>query len=276
MKLAFNTFAYSSFPTFLPTYTLEETIRSVAATGYDAIEIGCCAPHAWPQHLSRIRRREIRAMAEGEGLAISALLPAIGGGFGCNPCSTLRAERQATIGHYTDIIDLAADLGAGMVLFIGGWRAQGMTRQEGWGYSLECLRLIASHAADRGIIIAIEPTTADTNLIDTADDARRMMQESGAGNVRLMFDTFHVDHEGRPLETYVAEMGDVLVNVHLADTARRAIGDGDVDWSPMLSALVERKYSGYLTVETGFGIRGADPAEVARRSYAFLRQALGR
>ena len=27
MKFAFNTFPYSSFPTFLPTYTLDETIR---------------------------------------------------------------------------------------------------------------------------------------------------------------------------------------------------------------------------------------------------------
>lgn len=271
MKLAFNTFPYSSFPTFLPTFSLDETIRSVAGFGYDAVEIGCCAPHAWPHHLSKERRAEIRAIAGGEGIEISALLPAIGGGFGCNPCSGLRAERQATIGHYTDIVDLASDLGAGLVLYIGGWRAHDMAHEDGWKYSLDCLRTVAAHAADRNIVIAIEPTTSDTNLIDTAADARRMMVESEAENVRLMFDTFHVDYEGKPLASYVTDMGAELVNVHAAETGRKTIGDGAMDWAALIEALVAAYYQGYFTVETGFGERGADPREVARRSMEFIR-----
>ncbi|MXN54104.1 TIM barrel protein [Shinella sp. AETb1-6] len=274
MKFAFNTFPYSSFPTFLPTYTLDETIRSIAEAGYDAVEIGCCAPHAWPQHLAKDRRQEIRAIAGGEGLEISALLPAIGGGFGCNPCSSSRAERQATVSHYIDIIDLASDLGAGMVLYIGGWRAQGMSLEAGWDYSAECLRQIAVHAQDRGIIIAIEPTTSDTNLIDTPADARRMMEAVGTSNVKLMFDTFHMDFEGGSFADYVAEMGADLVNIHMADTQRKAIGEGTTDWLPRMEALVTANYTGNVTVETGFGRRGADPGEVARVSLRHLQNAL--
>jgi hypothetical protein len=187
MKFAFNTFPFSSFPTFLPTYSLDDTIRILARIGYDAVEIGCCAPHAWPAHLPKARRAEIKALADGEGVAISSLLPAIGGGFGCNPCSILKDERLATIAHYKDIVELADDLGARMVLFIGGWRAETMSRDEGWAHSLDCLRMVAAHAAERDITIAIEPTTADTNLIDTAADARRMMLETEQANVRLMF-----------------------------------------------------------------------------------------
>lgn len=274
MKFAFNTFPYSSFPTFLPTYTLDETIRSIAEAGYDAVEIGCCAPHAWPQHLARDRRQEIRAIAGGEGLEISALLPAIGGGFGCNPCSSLRAERQATVSHYIDIIDLASDLGAGMVLYIGGWRTQGMSLETGWDYSTECLREIAVHAQDRGIIIAIEPTTSDTNLIDTPADARRMMEAVGTSNVKLMFDTFHMDFEGGSFADYVAETGADLVNIHMADTQRKAIGEGTTDWLPRMEALVTANYTGHVTVETGFGRRGVEPAEVARTSLRHLQQVL--
>ncbi len=274
MKFAFNTFAYSSFPTFLPTYTLDETIRSIAEAGYDAVEIGCCAPHAWPQHLAKDRRQEIRAIASGEGLEISALLPAIGGGFGCNPCSSLRAEREATVSHYIDIIDLASDLGAGMVLYIGGWRAQGMSLETGWDYSTECLRQIANHAQARDIAIAIEPTTSDTNLIDTPADARRMMEAVGTPNVKLMFDTFHMDFEGGNFAVYVAEMGADLVNIHMADTQRQAIGEGTTDWVPRMEALVTANYTGHVTVETGFGRRGAEPGEVARESLRHLQQAV--
>jgi hypothetical protein len=53
MKYAFNTWAYSSFPAWLPAYTLDEAIRRLAGIGYDGVEIGCAAPHAWPAYLSR-------------------------------------------------------------------------------------------------------------------------------------------------------------------------------------------------------------------------------
>ncbi|WP_171026142.1 sugar phosphate isomerase/epimerase family protein [Mesorhizobium comanense] len=274
MKFAFNTFPFSSFPTLLPTYPLEDAIRSLAAIGYDALEIGCCAPHAWPQHLSRSRRNDIKAIAAGEGIAISSLLPAIGGGFGCNPCSILRVERQATVEHYKGIVELASDLGAGMVLYIGGWRAEGMSRQDGWAHSLDCLRAVAAHAADRDITVVIEPTTADTNLIDTAADARRMMAESEGDNVRLMFDTCHVAHEGRSASSYVGDMGLDLVHLHAADTGRRAIGDGNMDWDDLLRSLLASDYGGYFTVETGFGARGIDPHDVARRSLKYLKERL--
>lgn len=274
MKLGFNTFAFSSFPTFLPTYPLAETIRILAATGYDAVEIGCCAPHAWPDYLSNEDRREIAGVAGGENIAISSLLPAIGGGFGCNPCSILASERRATIDHYKKIIDLAHDLGAGMVLYIGGWRARGMSRSDGWSYSLSCLQQVAAYAHAAGIQIAIEPTTADTNLIDSAADARRMMMECSAPNVGLMFDTCHVAYEGQGIPSYVTTMGDELLHLHAADTGRTAIGKGKTNWDSLLKSLLEHQYKGYFTVETGFGSRDVDPVEVARSSLSYLRERL--
>jgi len=274
LKFGFNTFAFSSFPTFLPTYPLEETIRILATIGYDAVEIGCCAPHAWPDHLSKADRREIARVAKGEGLAISSLLPAIGGGFGCNPCSILATERQETIDHYKKIIDLAHELDAGMVLYIGGWRAQSMSRTDGWAYSLSCLQQVAAYANAAGIQIAIEPTTADTNLIDSAADARRMMMECDASNVGLMFDTCHVAYEGQSLPSYVTAMGDELLHLHAADTDRTAIGKGKMDWNSLLLSLAEHRYTGTFTVETGFGGREVDPVEIARSSLSYLRERL--
>ena len=213
-------------------------------------------------------------MAEGEGLEICSLLPAIGGGFGCNPCSVLHRERQGAVEHYREIVDLAADLGAGMVLYIGGWRAEGMSYEDGWSHSLDCLRSVARHAADSGIIIAIEPTTADTNLIDTAGDARKMMEETECANVKLMFDTCHIAFEGRPLADYVEDMGDALVHLHAADTGRKAIGKGEMDWDFLLKALIAHDYKGYFTVETGFGSRYLDPRDTAKSSIDYLKSRL--
>lgn len=213
-------------------------------------------------------------VAKGESITISSLLPAIGGGFGCNPCSILASERQATIDHYKKIIDLADDLDAGMVLYIGGWRAQGMSQTDGWAYSLSCLQQVAAYANAADIKIAIEPTTADTNLIDSAADARRMMVECEANNVGLMFDSYHVAFDGQSLSTYVRDMSDALVHLHAADTGRTAIGKGHMDWDSLLRTLLEHQYQGYFTVETGFGGRDIDPAEVACSSLSYLRERL--
>ncbi|NEU33322.1 sugar phosphate isomerase/epimerase, partial [bacterium LRH843] len=48
MKISFNTWVYGSFPSWLPTYPLEEVISRLSAMGYDGIEIGCASPHAYP------------------------------------------------------------------------------------------------------------------------------------------------------------------------------------------------------------------------------------
>src|ERR687890_410297 len=94
MKLSFNTWVYSSFPIWVPAYPLEETIRRVARIGYDGIEIGAAAPHAYPAYLSAERRREIKRVLDDNDIVVSAMLPAPGGGPGFNVASPSPEERR--------------------------------------------------------------------------------------------------------------------------------------------------------------------------------------
>ena len=87
MKLAFNTWVYSGFPVWVPSYQLEEVIKRLARIGYDGIEIGAAAPHAFPDYLSAERRHAIRRVLDGEGIKVSSMLPAPGGGAGYNVAS---------------------------------------------------------------------------------------------------------------------------------------------------------------------------------------------
>lgn len=271
MKYAFNTWAYGSFPVWLPSYTLDETIRRLADIGYDGIEIGCAAPHAWPAYLSPSRREELRMLMEREGIAPVSLLPAPGGGPGCNPASPLAEERAFTVNHYKEVIDLAADLGAGLVLYIGGWQVFGTSREQAWRWSVESLRQIADHAAAKDITVVVEPTSADSNLIETADDALELMRESGYANVKTMFDTFHALYRNEVSSDYVRAMGANLVHIHLADSNRLAPGDGSVDFLGVLNALKEIGYDGYLTMEIGFNARAVDPDAIARRALTYMK-----
>jgi protein FrlC len=271
MKYAFNSWAYGSFPSWLPSYELDEVVRRLARIGYDGIEIGCAAPHAWPAYLDAARRRELKQLMDGEGLPAVSLLPAPGGGPGHNPASPLKEEREATVHHYGEVIDLAADLGAKLVLYIAGWQVFGTTRAEAFDRSRDCLERIAKRAVDRGVTIAVEPTAADSNLIDTPHQALELMRASGASNVKTMFDTFHALYRDDVSADHARILGGDLVHVHFADTDRGVPGDGTVDWLSVMQALRDIGFSGHLTMEIGFASRKADPDAMARRALAYLK-----
>ena len=271
IKYAFNTWVYSSFPVWVPAYPLDEAIKRLARIGYDGIEIGCAAPHAWPAHLSPARRKELRSIMQGENLPAVSLLPAPGGGPGNNPASPLPEERQATTQHYKDVVDLAADLGAPLVLYIAGWQVFGTTRQPAWDWSLACLTEVARHAATRNVTIAVEPTSADSNLVETADDALELMRASGQPNVKVMFDTYHALYRNEVASDYVYAMTPHLAHIHLADTDRLAPGDGAVNWRGVMQAVKDVGFDGHLTMEIGFNTRRADPDQYATRALTYLK-----
>jgi sugar phosphate isomerase/epimerase len=143
MKLSFNTWVYSSFPVWVPAYTLEETIRRIAGIGYDGIEIGAAAPHAYPSHLNKDRRKAIKRILDDNGIAVSSMLPAPGGGPGFNVASPLEEERREAVDQYKQVIELCSDLGGPTVMYIAGWQIYGTSRIQAWDWSREALSEIA-------------------------------------------------------------------------------------------------------------------------------------
>ena len=272
MKLAFNTWVYSSFPVWVPSYPLKDTIERIAAIGYDGIEIGAASPHAYPDYLDSKRRQEIRRTLEANKLALSSMLPAPGGGPGFNAASPLAEERANTIDQYEKVIDLCADLGGKTVLYVAGWQVFGTPRDAAWNWSREGLVAIAETARSREVTIAIEPTSADSNLVDSADDAIRMMREVGAANVKLMFDTYHAIYRNEVSTDYVHRMGRDLHHVHLADAGRAAPSDsGQADYRGLVKALAANGFTGYLTMEIGFNRRAVEPDRIALDAYNYMK-----
>jgi fructoselysine 3-epimerase len=270
-KYSFNTWCYSSFPVWVPSYSIEEAARRIARAGYDALEIGCAAPIAWPAHLSKNRRAEMKKMINGEGLAVSSLLPAPGGGPGNNPTSILPEERAATIAHYKEVVDLAHDLGSERVLYIAGWRQFGVPTSDTMDWCLHALVEIAKHAAQKSVTICVEPTSADSNLIETIGQAMKLRDDSGLPNVKVMFDTYHALYRNEVSSDYVYEMAPHLAHVHFADLDRKPPGEGVVDWVGVMQALKDIDFKGYLTMEIGFAARRVEPDRYARSALNYLK-----
>jgi fructoselysine 3-epimerase len=271
MKLSFNTWAYSSFPVWVPAYTLEETIKRIAGIGYDGIEIGAAAPHAYPAHLSKERRKEIKKVLDDNRIAVSSMLPAPGGGPGFNVASPLAEERREAVDQYKKVIELCSDLGGPTVMYIAGWQIYGTPRIQAWNWSREALSEIAKTAADFGVVVVVEPTPTDSNLIESCDDAIELMEQVGTKNVGLMFDTQHAYYRNEVPTDYVYRMGKDLRHIHLSEFGRLPPGAGRGDFVGLVAALRKIDYKGYLTMEIGFNRRDVEPDLVARQAYEYLK-----
>jgi protein FrlC len=275
MKLAFNTWAYSSFPVWVPAYPIEETIRRIARIGYDGIEIGAAAPHAFPAYTSAERRREIKQVLDDNNIVVSAMLPAPGGGPGFNVASPTPAERRNAIEQYKEVAQLCADLGGDTLLYVAGWQIFGTERAQAWEWSREALAEIAPAAAGLGVTIAVEPTPTDSNLIESADDAVELAQQVDAPNVKTMFDTIHVYYRNEAPTDYVYRMGDLLHYVHLSDVDRLAPGQGRGDFVGLIQVLDDTGYDGFLSMEIGFNRRDVEADKVARDAFNYIKPLIG-
>lgn len=271
MKLSFNTWPYASFPVWLPAYPLEYVIEHLAKMGYDGVEIGAASPHAYPPTTSPERRRHIRDVLEANGIAVSSMLPGLSGGPGNNVASPIPEERRHTIEEYKQVVELCAYWGGKTVLYIPGWIVWGTSQPEAWEWSLEALREIANTARDYGVNMSIEPTSFDSNLVDTVDQAVEMAKQIGEENIGVMFDTFHILYRREVLSDYVYRAGSYLNHIHISDNDRLAPGRGRGDFISLLSALEEVNYSGWLAMECGFDRRDIEPDKVARESIQYLR-----
>ncbi len=271
MKFSYNTWAYSSFFVWVPSYTLDETIKRLASMGYEGIEIGAAAPHAYPPHLSADRRAQVKDLLDEHGIALSSMLPAPSGGPGNNPASPNIEERRATVEHYKELAELTALWGGKTLIYLPGWIIFGTSRRQAWKWSREVLTEVADAIAHTGVTLVIEPTAHDTNLCVGADDAIELMQDVDRPNVKLMFDTFHVFYSREVMSDYVYKMGADLKHIHLSDNDRLPPGSGHGDWTGLVDALLDVGYDGYMTMETGFHRRGVDPDQDARTAVEFLR-----
>ena len=268
MKLSMASAAYGVVR-WLPSYTIEETVNRVADIGYDGIEIAA-AGMGWPRYLNKEKRRKLIELLKSRSLEVSAICVFPGGHLGLNPASPLEVERKEAIRYLKESIELAADLGAEVALWVAGYQVFGTPYDEAWRRSRDTLLACVKDAEERDVIIAVEPTPVDSNIVNSADDALKMMREADSKNVKVMFDTFHVltktADQATPID-YVKKMKQHLVHMHISDVNRQPPGT-QTDFKPLINALKKIGYDRYLSAEIW---TGPSPDNVAFQAFQYLK-----
>ena len=99
-----------------------------------------------------------------------------------------------------------------------------------------------------------------------------MLNGIGADNVKILADLYHMNIEETNIPDAIRNAGSRIGHVHFADSNRRAAGLGHTDFLPIVSALVEIGYSGYLSAEI---LPLPDSDTAARQTIAMFRQIVG-
>ena len=224
--------------------------------GYDGLEIAPFTLSDAPDRLPAARRTELRRIAQDHDIAITGLHYLLLAPDGLSITSPDGAVRARTIEVMRALIELCADLG-GNVLVHGSPRqraiAPGQSREEALARARECFAAIASDADQAGVIYCIEPLAPpEAELINTVEEAAGIVDEIGRPAVRTMIDTCAA---GRSERAPIAELVErwlptgKVAHIHLNDPNRRAPGQGDLRFGPILGALERHAYAGICSVE---------------------------
>lgn len=218
---------------------------NAASLGFDAIEI-------YPSSAEELDVGDIVHRLAAHGLRCAAM----GTGAGwvkhrlrlTDPDADLRRK---ALGFATRIVEAAGTLGAPAIVgSMQGRSGDGATREQTLGWLAEALAALAEGAARHGVPLLYEPLNRDdTNLFNRQAEAAEFLGAMGLGNVMLLCDLFHMSIEETDIADALRAAGPLVGHVHFADSNRLAMGWGNTDMAPIMAALREIGYAGYLSAE---------------------------
>ncbi|MEZ6066612.1 MAG: sugar phosphate isomerase/epimerase family protein [Planctomycetaceae bacterium] len=249
-----------------------DAVTRAAALGYDAIEI--FAPSADAVDVASVQSR-----LDDTGLRVAA----VGTGAGWvkhKLCLTDESQtvRQGAVEFIQSIIDLGANFGAPAIIgSMQGRHGGGVDREMAMNYLQEGLNTLGRYAAERGVPLIYEPLNRyETNLCNTMASGVALLRSLETSNVTLLADLFHMNIEEVSIAEGLRDGGQYIGHVHFVDSNRRPAGCGHMRYEPIVAALRDIGYSGYLSAEAfpwpdSPAAAGADHPAIQRAVPAGLR-----
>jgi len=182
--------------------------------------------------------------------------------------------RMNTSAYFFQLTQLCADLG-GRVMVIGSPKSRnllpGVTRDDAMRYAREvftpCLELAAQHK----ITLAIEPLgPKETDFLNTAAEGIELIERINHPNFRLHLDVKAMSSEPTPIPEIIKQSAKHLAHFHANDPNLLGPGMGDVKFEPIIKALDDVEYDGYLSVEVFDFKPGAE--KIASESIRYLKK----
>jgi D-psicose/D-tagatose/L-ribulose 3-epimerase len=154
--------------------------------------------------------------------------------------SNRAVHRQAALDYLKREIEFTAAVGGQYMLVVPAAVGRPSAYDDAeLDRSIETLRLVADLFVQHGIKAAIEPIrSAETSIVHTVSDAKRYIDAVDHPGVHhINGDVYHMQSEESHIGEAILDAGEQLVNLHMADSNRCALGDGSMDLDTIIRAL---------------------------------------
>jgi len=247
---------------------VEEVARAIAGYGLSAVQLNLSSAGLpdLPDRFDADMCKRIGAAFAGQGIAISA----VHGTF--NMIDPDQQRLRAYIERFDVLLQWCRGLGCDVVTACTGTRdPNSMWRYhsdnalpEAWADLRHTLDQLLPPAEQRGVTIAFEPEVV--NVVDTAEKAQRLIEETGSSRLRVVMDPANYFHPAMlprmraVLEDAFARVGGYIALAHAKDVrepdtggsecVRPAAGTGVLDYALYIRLLRASGYDGGLIMHS--------------------------
>lgn len=273
MRLGYNTNGFAH-------HRLEDALAILAELGYAAVALTPDVHHLPPFRTSPAELRSLRQRLEELGLAV---VIETGARYVLDPRrkhrpNLLEAEPEGRARRLELLIRcarVAAELGADTVSIWAGVKPPETLPEDAWPWLAQGVGALCRRAEEVGVRVAFEPEPG--MWVETLEQWDRLRDAVAHPALGLTLDVGHV-----PCTEAISPAGAIrdrageLLNVHLDDVRggiheHLQIGEGELDWMAILSALRETGFRGIASVELSRHSHAAPPA--ACEAFSFLYDA---
>ncbi|TXK36855.1 sugar phosphate isomerase/epimerase [Pontibacter qinzhouensis] len=243
LKFGVSTWLWTS-PFTTETTSLFSKIKQM---GYDMVEIPVEDP-------ALIDVQQVK-----EALAEHELEPIICGAFGTSRDLTHDepSYHQTSLQYITSCLDICEGLGARFFagpMYSAVGKARLVTPEQKkleWERAVTNLHKVCRLAEDRGLQLALEPLNRfESDLINTAEDVMRLVQEINHPAANVLLDGFHMNIEEPDIEKAIRLVGDKLLHVQVSENYRGTPGTGQTRWDAYMRGLTAIQYKGAVSIES--------------------------
>ena len=243
--------------------------------GYDGLEVAPLTLSSDPHLLPAERRRDIRKIAEDNGVPITGLHYLLRAPEGLSITASDAAVRARTVDVIRRLIALSHDLGG--TIIVHGSPAQRRLEPgheaDGRRWGVECWAAIAKDAEAAGVTYCVEPLhQPDANFVNTVEEAAAIVRQIGSPAVRTMIDCSAATiWEKQSVPELIRQWmrSGLIAHMHFNDPNRRGPGEGALAFGSIITALRETGYKGNAAIEPFIYI--PDGATCAARNIGYMR-----
>ncbi|HOZ47062.1 MAG TPA: sugar phosphate isomerase/epimerase family protein [Candidatus Hydrogenedentes bacterium] len=243
-----------------------ELLEALDAMGFDGVEVPA----------ARFRHRPELLEGYAAYLAHSSLeVPCVDGG--CHFIAADAATREEGVAALTAAIEVAATLGAPLVLAAGSRLSSGISPEEGRRMIIDGLRACMPAAEAKGITLAIENFGVAPTLQCAGEDCRAVLD--GVPGLRFVLDSGNFYFAGESPVEHLDALGPRTCHVHLkdwvksatpqiADVSGCALGEGLIPNAEVIRYFLDRGDVEWFSLELG---APGDKLEASKRDLATIR-----